>query len=55
MSGVLGGVWEAALKSVVGAGPLEKVGFEQKHEGDEGMRAVVICKQSRYQKLEQRP
>lgn len=32
MSGVLGGAWGAALNSVVGADPLEKVGFEQTHE-----------------------
>lgn len=55
MSGAPGGAREAALNSVVRADPLEKAGFEQKHEGDEGMSAVVICKPSRHQSLSKGP
>ena len=55
MSGAPGGAREAASNSVVRADPLEKAGFEQKQEGDEGMSAVVICKHSRHQSLSKGP
>lgn len=41
MSGVLAGGWGATLNSVVGADPLEKVGFEQTCEGEKGLSATV--------------
>ena len=40
---------------MIRADPLEKAGFEQKHEGDEGKSAVVICRHSRHQSLSKGP